>query len=186
MLVGCKKGRSVKALRERVEILQGHDDTAHLGRQLAQYLEHVYIAQRWRGGKLLLTETDEKIKSDWLMLQSEGCRLNAVVCQFIVERKQKMLWGQQSFAASLEVIWPFVASADTANAEFDPEKPLLREVPRVPRWILSAFQDCFWSKQVANLIYVGEGGVRQLQSVCICFAEKLQAGDLINMSPMLS
>ena len=52
VLVGVKKGRSVKALRERVEILQGHDDTAHLGRQLAQYLEKVYIAQRWRGGKL--------------------------------------------------------------------------------------------------------------------------------------
>lgn len=86
VLVGKKKGRTIKALRERTEKLLSVESTRHIGRLLQQYLEKVVVASNWRGGGLISSLEDGEIAAQWNILQTENTTLPADVCQALVHR----------------------------------------------------------------------------------------------------
>ena len=181
-MTGKPKGRTVKALRERVEELCSKKETRSTETLLADYHRKVQTAVNWRGGQVVHALSDEQLKVELTDLLSEGTVMAADVCQHLVARKTNRLVSEKLWQEYCDVMVPFAKEDEDNNTEdtltaFDPWSPCMRHLPRKSLWKCSAFVDSHFHENIAVWLYDGEARKQDIFKVSEFMLQAIDMSD---------
>jgi hypothetical protein len=163
VLVGKSKGRSIKALRERVNALSLDPSTRSQATTLGFYHEKLKVAHAWRGGKIVHTLSDAGYKSDAEMLMAEVSHLPADICQHTLKRHLDRHKTSQSWGIYASASMPFKKASD--HAKYDLLDAMMRYLPRVDKWRLYVCQGSLIEQHLC--VWVREGADRSSQMLAL-------------------
>ena len=180
MLVGRKKGRTIKALRERVEALLLESDSEAMGKMLKAYYDNVQLAVQWRGGKLIGKADDFAIRKGWDVLKAEGTILPADISQALVHRRAETFWQMLDWPGYVQCMWPL---GDGTTKTFDPLLPMMAALPRVRAWCIAAFISCVIRGKLCSLVMEGELKMPMLKGLVLQLQASAEAVDMLKLEP---
>jgi hypothetical protein len=182
VLVGKSKGRTIKALRERVDTLSLHADTRSMGGVLNGFHSRVKMAHNWRGGRIVHTLSDEAFKADAEILQYEIPNLPAEVCQHALQRTFSRQQAEQRWVAYVKCSNPFRSASDTTA--FNLMDPMMKYIPRVDRWRLAVCQRSLIEAHICAWVRTGEEKSSQLLDMLAALATELGNEDPFEMDKL--
>ena len=177
-LVGRPKGRSIKALRERVETLLEDKDTRTAGLLLNQYHEKVQVARNWRGGSAIAAMDDDTVDKNLSMFQAEATILPAEIGQALLKRQADRHASERNWKAYFGIMMPFLKSAEFT---FDPKNPTMWQLPRVPQWKRQAFLNSFIDQLVCPFLFEGSSSAASIRDLSTNLLAALDGQDIMMM-----
>ena len=162
VLVGKSKGRTIKALRERVDKLCASKETRTEGLTLSRYHDQVKRACAWRGGHTIFGMTDETFKQDLDMFSANGVVLPADICECLVTKASQTHSVNRNWKQFLETVLPFGGDP----AKFDCRFPRLRDLPRLPGWLLKASAAALFDEVLNPILFEEQVGSGKAASIC--------------------
>lgn len=176
VMTGAPKGRSIKALREKVQRLQQHENTAELGARLRRYLQTVTYCDMVRPKNVQRLPASEltAIVAD---LKADGIELTGATHTALLDHKVTEALKMGCPRNLMLIIQPWI-SGDTT---FDPLAPLVATIA----WPLSAridtFKRCMFGRHLAMLIQAGESKSFEVREAAINLEEFAEKQDLFEL-----
>ena len=164
VLVGRPKGRTEKALRERVITLCENKATRPQGILLQEYHNKVKRAMAWRGGSVVQSLSDQVLHQDLDMFASESCLLPAVVGQALVARKAASHVTERKWEDFFDTIMAFTPDGTTSD-DFNPKLPLLSQLPRVMKFKLQTMQTAILTDVISPMLFEGSASLPALSTL---------------------
>lgn len=161
---GASKGRTVKALREKVDRLAVRPETSDEANRLRSYLKKVLLAQQLRPDRVVKLPTSEveAIVRDML---EEGVTFNTEIQAGLVEHRVNTLATQGDLAGLVEATKPWHSSDD--SKPFDPLKPSIAPIEGMPlSEKIAKFRVQFWQKSITPLLMSGQSGEVRVLKAC--------------------
>ena len=177
-MVGRPKGRSIKALRERVDALVSTAATRPTGILLSQYLQKVNTAKRWRGGTQVHTLDDTELENDIATFEGEGTVLPADICQALVQRRADRYAASKDWGTWVACMLPITSDGSEGDV-FDPKAPTMARLPRVSAWRFQAFNHAFFEKLLLPLLFEGGSSAPPVKAISHCVLDAMEAVDII-------
>ena len=174
--VGQPKGRSVKALRDRVDTLCANKDTRSQGILLGEFAKRVGIAAKWRGGAIVMSLSDAELESD---LNALGDVVyTADIGQALVARATQRAIAEKQYDQLVDLSVPFHSGE---QVKFDPASPRLHALPRTVHWKLACYRNSFIHELVCSMVFEGEEKHTDLTALCRAAVSKLDTEDPFNL-----
>ena len=85
-MIGGSKGRSIRAIKDRVDELAGAKETRSMGVLLSGYHTKCEVAKAWRGGRGIMTMSQKDLESGLALFAKEEVTLPADVSEALVVR----------------------------------------------------------------------------------------------------
>jgi hypothetical protein len=180
VLIGKSKGRTVKALRERVDALSLNQDTRGIGGVLNAYHTRVKVAHSWRGGRIVHTLGDEQYKLEAEMIEHEVPNLPSDICQHALQRRLCRLLATQTWLAYVQCSLPFKCNTDTTTV-FSLMNAMMKYLPRVDKWRIAVCQRSLVESHICPWIRDGEEKSEQLSAMLGILTSELAKEDPFDM-----
>lgn len=178
ILTGSSKGRSIKALREKMERLSSKPATLDDGNRLRQYLKKVLLAQSLRPDKVAQLPTNE-VEAALHAILSEGVALPPEVGLGLVDRRIGELLHSSDMAGLLATTRPWPASP--ADKKFDPFLPKLGPLRLAVVDRIAKFKQNFWYQGLIPCLMTGEQGLDRVVRICELVKKEFESEDVIDL-----
>lgn len=180
MMSGQSRGRTLKALREKVEKLSGNPDSADQAHRLRNYLKKLMLAQQLRGDRILKLP-DSELRLVLNSMLEEKVTFHPDVLSNILEHKINGLLQRGKIEELLVTVKPWAAEGEA----FDVLKPRLGalQLPLATR--VSRFRSAFWARGMAALLMSdgdSKDGVEAACDAIVAVFSKEDALELENLS----
>jgi hypothetical protein len=182
IMVGRPKGRSLKSLRDKVKSLTGKPATKTQGLNLGFWYDKCLIAVKWRDGSCCHTMSDAKIEADMEIMIANGLSPPADICQHLTSRSSNRSKAEHKYESFCKTTTCFLPP----SGSFNPNLPVLYELPRVEAWKIAVFQTTFWEETLCVYVTEGEPSMHTTLGLTDAMLGHLAEVDTLDMSSELA
>lgn len=163
VMQGAPKGRTIKALRDKVSRLAGKAETRDTANRLRIYADAVSLAGQLRKDRVMTLPADE-LRTIVQTMLSYKIEFALDVKVSLLDHRVAELTKRVDVKGLLEVTCPWPAE----GASFDPLQPTLGTLDEMPMPArLSRFKTQFWSRTMAPLLMeANEASNHRIAAVC--------------------